>query len=104
MRCLMKVQIPVEAGNDGLKSGKLPRLMQQTLEELKPEAAYFTPEKGLRTAYIVFDLKDTADMVTIPEKLFQEVNAAVEIFPVMDQQDLMTGLERAGFMAGVAKR
>jgi hypothetical protein len=53
---------------------------------------------------MVFDLKDTADMVTIPETLFQEVNIAVEIFPVMDQNDLMTGLERAGFMAGVARR
>ena len=56
----LKVQIPVEAGNKTAADGQLAKLIQSTLESLKPEAAYFFPEDGKRTAEIFFDLKDVA--------------------------------------------
>ena len=50
MRFLVKVNIPVEPGNAAAKEGKLGSTIQSILEDLKPEAAYFTDDKGQRTA------------------------------------------------------
>ncbi len=40
MRMMMKVQIPVAAGNQAIADGGLPDVVQKTMEKLKPEAAY----------------------------------------------------------------
>ena len=42
MRMLMQVTIPVEQGNKALRDGSLPKIVQSALQELEPEAAYFT--------------------------------------------------------------
>jgi hypothetical protein len=57
MRMLMRVQFPVDRGNEAIQSGKLPEIVGQTLETTKAEAAYFTTMDGKRTMIVVFDLK-----------------------------------------------
>ena len=42
MRFLVKVNIPVEAGNQAARAGKLGATIQSILADLKPEAVYFT--------------------------------------------------------------
>ena len=96
MRTMLKVQVPVEAGNASIKSGALPRVIGQTLDRLKPEAAYFFTENGLRTALMVFDMKDPSDIPGIAEPFFMELNGAVTFVPVMNADDLKRGLEKAG--------
>jgi hypothetical protein len=95
MRTLMKVHMPVEAGNKALLDGSLPRLIQRTIEEIKPEACYFLSEQGRRTAYFFFDLKDPSQIPALAEPFFMGVNADVEFLPVMNVEDLKAGLERA---------
>ena len=56
MRMLLKISMPVEQANEAAKSGALQRTIQSTLETLKPEAAYFYPEDGKRTALMIFDI------------------------------------------------
>jgi hypothetical protein len=51
MRMMLKVQVPVEAGNAAVASGGLPELLQTAMQQLQPEAAYFVTEDGLRTSY-----------------------------------------------------
>ena len=46
MRFLLKVNIPVESGNAAAKAGKLGATIQSILEDLKPEAVYFTDDKA----------------------------------------------------------
>jgi hypothetical protein len=94
MRTLMKVKIDTEAGSRAIQDGSLPQLMQETLGELRPEAAYFGPENGIRTAFIVFDLQDPSQIPSITEPLFSKVKATVEMFPVMNQEDLQKGLQQ----------
>ena len=94
MRTLMKITIPVGAGNDSIKAGTLPKILSQALEELKPEAAYFFTENGLRTAMMVIDLKDTADIPAIAERFFMGFSAAVSFTPVMNADDLKKGLSK----------
>jgi hypothetical protein len=50
MRMMMKVQLDTEAGSRAIADGSMPQLMQETLGRLQPEAAYFGPENGIRTA------------------------------------------------------
>ena len=94
MRTLMKVKIDTEAGSRAIEDGSLPQLMQETLGGLRPEAAYFGPENGIRTAFIVFDLQDPSQIPSITEPLFSKVKATVEMFPVMNQEDLQKGLQQ----------
>jgi hypothetical protein len=64
---LMKVQIPTEARNKGIKDGTLPDVIRKTLETLHPEAAYFATMGGQRTMIAVFDMKAAADIGRRPE-------------------------------------
>lgn len=92
MRTMMKITVPVTAGNKGIQDGSLPRAVQNTLESLKPEAAYFGAEGGKRTAFLVFDLKDASQIPVICEPLFQGLDCDIQLTPVMNAQDLQTGL------------
>lgn len=96
MRMMMKVKIDTEAGSRGIQDGSVPQLMQETLGRLQPEAAYFGPEDGVRTAFIVFDLEDPSQLPSITEPLFSNLKAKIEMFPVMDQGDLQKGLQQLG--------
>ena len=58
MRMMLKVSIPVEAGNKGVKDGSLPKTVSKFVEAAKPETVFFTAEGGCRTGFFVFDLKD----------------------------------------------
>jgi hypothetical protein len=44
----------------------------------------------------VFDLPDSSDIVPFAEPFFQELNANVQISPVMDGEDLQNGLGKLG--------
>ena len=94
MRTMMRVTFPVEAGNKAIRENSLPKLMQAFLEQFKPESAYFFPSEGKRSALFVFDLKEPSQIPAIVEPLFMGLNAAVEFTPVMNADDLRSGLER----------
>ena len=95
MRMLLKVTIPVEAGNSAIKDGTLSKTMGAVLERLKPEAAYFYADNGKRTGLMVFDMESPADIPSIAEPFFIGFNATVEFTPVMDVADMQAGVERA---------
>lgn len=89
MRTLLRVSIPVEAGNAAAKNGTLGSAVQKILADLKPEAAYFfADDNGNRSGSIVFDLKDPSDIPAIAEPWFLAFNAKVSFRPVMSVQDL----------------
>lgn len=89
MRFLLKVNMPVEAGNAAAKAGKLGETIQAILADLKPEAAYFTDEKGQRTGFIFLEMQDAAQIPAIAEPWFLAFNARIEFHPVMVPGDLM---------------
>jgi hypothetical protein len=92
---MMKVSIPVEAGNKGIKDGTLPKTFMWFIEEHKPEAAYFVAEGGNRTAYFFFDLKDPSSIPATVEPFFMNLNAAIECTPAMNAEDMKAGVARA---------
>ncbi len=100
MRMLLKATLPVEAANSAIKDGTMPKLMERLLADLKPEASYFVPQAGHRTMLLFFDMKDTSQIPVIVEPLFMNLNAAVEITPAMNADDLRTGLKAAAAAFG----
>ena len=88
MRFMMKVTIPVAAGNQAVKDGTLGETIQSILEELKPESAYFTDVDGCRGGYIFFQMDDASQIPSIAEPWFLAFNASVDIHPVMHPEDL----------------
>jgi len=95
MRTLLKVTMDAVSGNKSILEGSLPKLMQSTMESLKPESAYFYAANGKRTAMMVFDMKDASEIPSICEPFFMGLNADVELIPVMNADDLKKGLEVA---------
>lgn len=94
MRMMLKVTIPVKAGNATIKDGSLPKIMNEALARLKPEAAYFMAENGVRTAMMVIDLADPSNIPSIAEPFFMAFNAGVTFQPVMNADDLKKGLSK----------
>ena len=88
MRFLLKVTIPVEAGNAAARAGKLGSTIQSILAELKPEAVYFTDNDGQRAAFIFLDMQDASQIPAIAEPWLLAFNAKIEIHPVMVPDDL----------------
>ena len=92
MRMMIKFALPVEDSNEAIRSGKLQKVFQQLTEDLKPEAAYFYAVDGERGGHFVVDMRDSAQIAEIAERLFHGLNARVEMVPVMAAEDLQKGL------------
>jgi hypothetical protein len=88
MRFFVKVNIPTEAGNAAAKAGTLGSTIQSILEDLKPEAAYFTDDAGQRTALLFLDMDDGSQIPAMCEPWFLAFNASIECHPVMIGEDL----------------
>jgi hypothetical protein len=90
---MMRVSIPVEAGNAAVRTGALGSTIQKILAEIKPEASYFVEEDGKeedgkRTAYLFFDMTDSSQLPALAEPWFLAFNASLTVRPAMNPQDL----------------
>lgn len=90
----MTVEMDNEAANEAIRTGKLPETMESALKQIQPEAMYFTTQDGQRTAYIVMDLREPAQMPQFAEPFFTSLKAKINWRPVMNIDDLREGLSR----------
>ena len=97
MRMMIITKNPVGKFNAGVKDGSSGRKLVEILEELKPEAAYFTELEGKRSCVMIADLKDASEIPKYAEPFFLNFDCEVEFHPVMSPEDLgRAGLEELG--------
>ena len=92
---MLRFTLSVEKGNQAFNDGSLGRTMESVMTKLKPEAAYFAPLDGKRSGMLFFDIAEPSQIVEVVEPLFLNLDAAVEIIPVMNAEDLRKGLAKA---------
>lgn len=97
MRMLVHAIFPTEPFNALVRSGKAGEILKKILEDLKPEAVYFTEEDGLRAAMLVVDIGSPSDVPKIAEPFFLKFDAECRMRIVMSPDDLMNaGLDGLG--------
>jgi hypothetical protein len=89
---MIKFSFPVDAGNAAIRTGKVEKVFQQLIEDLKPEAAYFHAVDGDRGGFFVVNMQESSQIAEIAERLFFGVSAKIELVPVMTADDLRKGL------------
>ncbi|CAE6726281.1 MULTISPECIES: hypothetical protein [Paraburkholderia] len=97
MRMLLNVRIPHEPFNTLVRDGTVGEVIGRILEDIKPEAAYFTEQNGTRGAVLIVNLDEPSGIPALAEPFFLKLNADCEFRVVMLPQDLMkAGLENLG--------
>jgi hypothetical protein len=93
----MNVIIPHRCFNDAVKDGSVGAKLNRILESIKPEAVYFTEQRGQRSAVLIVDLPDASKIPALAEPWFLAFEANVEMHPVMTPDDLKrAGLDALG--------
>lgn len=93
MRLIIKARLPTEAGNKMLDDPDGIKKIEDYLNKVKPEAAYFSEENGERTFYIVVDIPSADMMPAIGEPLYH-LGAKVEMHPAMVLDDVKKAMQR----------
>ena len=98
MRMMMKVSMPTEPANAAMINGTFGPNLQRLLAEIKPEAAYFVAENGVRTGYLFFHMTESSQLPAMAETPFLAFHAKIEVTPAMNLDDLhaaMPAIEQA---------
>ena len=88
MRFIIEATVPVDTGNQVIIDGSLMGKIQNYLNEIKPEAAYFTIKNGQRTMIVVVNMEREDKMPALLEPLWLDLNVSVQMFPAMVAADL----------------
>ena len=97
MRMMMTVTFPVETFNAAVRDGTAATKMGRVLEEIKPEAAYFTDTDGKRSGVLIVNLTDASQIPALAEPWMLLFNASIELKPVMVPDDLKaSGIDQIG--------
>jgi hypothetical protein len=88
MRCMLTFRVPPGEGNAAMKDGTLMPAFQSIMEELQPEAAYFTGVEGARGGYLIVNMDDASQLPAMAEPLFLGLGATVQIQPVFTLDDM----------------
>ena len=88
MRILITFTIDPEKGHQLIKEGRIGQTMGSLLEDLQPEAAYFTDVEGTRGGFLVVNMEDASQIPAMTEPLLLGLGATVHMQPVMTPEDL----------------
>ena len=94
MRMLMHARLPHGKFNAAVKDGTAGQKIQRILEDIKPEAVYFTEYGGRRGAILIVNVDDPSKVPALAEPFFLLFDADVEFHIVMSPEELgRSGLE-----------
>ena len=88
MRMLLTVTMPHEPFNTLVRKKKAGEILSRILEEIKPEAAYFTEQDGTRGAVLVINVADPSRVPSFAEPFFLNFNADCRFRVVINPDEL----------------
>lgn len=88
MRMLLQVNFPHGPFNAAVQDGSAGKRIERILQEVKPEAVYFTEIDGRRSALVIVDVSDASAIPAFSEPWFLTFQADVKFRPVMTAEDL----------------
>jgi len=94
MKMLLRMVIDATKGSEAIKSGAMQKAIGNLIEKLKPEAAYFASDSGMRAGFLVFEMKSANQQVEIAEPLF-DLGCEIHLTPCMTPEDLQAGFAAA---------
>ena len=89
---LIKAKIPTESGNKTVPDPNFLKNLEEYINKVKPEAAYFMPIERHRAATFIVNIESNEQVPAIVEPLFQWMGANVDVIPVMNFDELKRGL------------
>lgn len=95
MRMMLRIHIDALNGSAALKSGAFQKAIGAFNEKFKPEATYFSLERGERTGFFIFEMKDSSQCPAIAEAFF-DAGCDLHLSPCMTPDELRAGLGAAG--------
>ena len=97
MRMIMLVDFPVEPFNTLVRNGTVGAKIQKVLEDVKPEAVYFSERDGMRGAVLVVDVPEPSRVPALAEPFFLTFGATVKFRIAMTAEDIAkSGLDAMG--------
>ncbi len=97
MRMLIDFELPLEPFNSYVRDGTAGERLGKILEDLKPEAVYFSERNGKRGGTMILDVATPSDIPRIAEPFFLTYDADVHFRPCMTPEDLANaGLDALG--------
>jgi hypothetical protein len=97
MRMLLNVTLPHDPFNTAVRNGTAGSAISRILEEIKPEAVYFTEQNGHRGAILIVNVNQPSEIPALAEPWFLNFNADCQFRIVMSPEDLQqAGLEDLG--------
>ena len=95
MRFLIRATIPTEDGNKMVQDPNFLRKLEEYVNKVNAEAAYFFEANGSRIASFIVDVQSADQIPVLGEPLFIKMGAHVEFHPVMSLEDLKKGIPKA---------
>ena len=95
MRFLIRTRISTEAGNKMVQDPDFMKKLEDYMNKVKPEAAYFLPIDGHRSAAFIVNMENNSQVPAIVEPLFQWMGANVDVIPIMNFDDLKKGISQS---------
>jgi hypothetical protein len=92
MKMMVEFSMPTDSGNDIVRSGKVAKIFENLMADLKPEATYFYPTGGGRGGHMIVEMTDSSDVANVGERFWFGLKAHVTMRPVMGPGDLQKGL------------
>jgi hypothetical protein len=97
MRMLLHAKLPHGPFNAAVRDGSAGAKTRRILDELKPEAVYFTEYEGRRGMIMIVNVDSPSQIPAFAEPLFLAFQADCEFHIVMTPEDLAkAGLDELG--------
>ena len=78
MRILLNIHVPHEPFNAAVSDGTAGQKLGRIVDEIKPEAIYFTEQHGQRSAVMIVEISNPSKIPALAEPWFLTFNANVE--------------------------